>query len=159
MLNDRHPSFPDSVFVVVEQPRHEPKRIRFDPDSQAFVRTEELSLMQVRGFTGLYGWISGTGMPPGPHYDVMVVTDVDAKPGDVVEAAICGMFRRADGDHKFVAVTSEIGKGMATADLSALPAEHHAEVLRVYPHVGVGECWEDGAAARLHLATVLPTHD
>lgn len=159
MFNERHLAFPDYVFVVVEQPRNEPKRIRFDPEAQCFIRTDALSLMHVRGFTGLYGWISGTGMPPGPHYDVMVVTDVDAKPGDVVVAAICGMFRRADGDHKFVAVTPGIWNRMATADLSALPAERHAEVLRVYPHVGAGESWEDGAAARLHLATVLPTHD
>lgn len=44
---------------------------------------------------------------------VAVVSDENAPPGDVVAAVVCGMFRRADGDHKFVAVTPSGGRRYA----------------------------------------------
>ena len=94
-----HPEFPYTVWVIVEQPRHEPYRFVYDPQSGAFTRTTHKSLGYDRGFNGAYGWIAGTGMPPNPHFDVIVVTQQDLQPGAVLEAYICGMFKRRDGDH------------------------------------------------------------
>jgi len=154
-----HPDYPAQCWVVIEQPRGEPYRMRWDPASGQFVRTAYRSLSHFRGFTGVYGWIAGTGVPPDPHHDVMVLTDASPQPGDVVEATVCGMFRRGDGDHKFVAVTAEVLARMASADLHDLPAAGLAEVLGCYPEVGPGEGWDGARDARLHLATQPPTHD
>ncbi len=154
-----HPGFPAQCWVVVEQPRGEPHRIRWEPSCGQFVRTALRALGHARGFTGVYGWIAGTGVPPDPHHDVMVLTEASPQPGDILEATICGMFRRGDGDHKFVAVTSEMLAEMASADLHDLPAGKLAEVLRTYPEVGPGEGWDGARDARVHLATRAPTHD
>src|SRR4051794_2427164 len=99
-----HPGFPDQVWVVVEQPAHEPYRLAYDPGQGAFVRTGVRSLPHARGFSGAYGWIGGLGMPPGPHFDVLLVTRTAWEAGAVVPAYLCGVFYRHDGDHKLVAL-------------------------------------------------------
>ncbi len=66
-----HPGFPAQVWVVVEQPAHEPYRLAYDPARRTFVRTAQRSLTHARGSSGAYGWIGGLGMPPGPHFDVL----------------------------------------------------------------------------------------
>lgn len=66
-----HPEHPQKVWVIVEQPRDEPDRFGYDPVSQSFYRTPYKSLLFARGFSGVYGWIGGSGIPPDLHYDVI----------------------------------------------------------------------------------------
>jgi len=103
-----HPEHPVKVWIVVEQPRDEPIRLAFDPASQTFIPTQYRSLMHVRGFRGVYGWIGGSGTPPLSHLDVMLLTHQNPRPGDILEGYICGIFFRRDGDHKLVALDVEL---------------------------------------------------
>jgi len=155
------PGFPSRIWVVVEQQKGESRRMAYDRRTQSFVATGYQSLLNARGFGGVYGWIGGTGLPPGPHYDVLLFTDGDPTPGAIVAAVICGVFFRSDRDHKFVALDERWEARMAKADLSALPPDAHAELLRLYPVVdrGQGEGWFGADEAMAHLARHPPEHD
>lgn len=154
-VHKKHPLF---ASVVIEQPCGEAQRIRFNADSGEFYRTDDLSLLHARGFKGAYGWIAGTGVPPGAHHDVMVLTRMSTHPGQVIEAKICGMFRRADGDNKFVAISSDLSNE-DLPDLFSLSNDLQREVFAVYPNVGEGEAWVGGELARAYLRDVPATHD
>jgi inorganic pyrophosphatase len=156
-LERHHPDFPYRVWVVIEQPRNEPKRFRFLPETREFVRTKVDSLVFRRGFSGAYGWISGTGMPPDPHFDVLVLTERDVAPGAVVEIAIAGMFFMGSGDHKFVGVDIE-SSAFGKPDWPLLTPQIREELERTYPHVGEGEGWRGAAEARNHLLHCEPSH-
>ncbi len=136
-----HPDFPEKVWVVVEQPSQEPYRLKYDPVSGTFSRMTMLSLTYERGFSGAYGWIGGSGTPPEPHFDILLITCQKPQPGDILEAYICGVFFRADNDHKFVALDSELRSSVARADLDGLDPETLAELKRLYPRVGENEGW------------------
>ena len=137
-----HPEFPQKTWIVVEQPRGEPYRIYYDPISRAFSRSAHVrSLSYERGFSGAYGWIGGSGLPPEPHHDVLLVTGQSPSLGDILTGYICGVFLRKDNDHKFVAVDEEIKHTMAAADLMCLSDARYRELLRLYPRVGEGEGW------------------
>lgn len=152
-----HPGFPQQVWVVIEQPRHAPYRFEYDPVTNTFTATAYKSLFYDRGFSGAYGWIGGSGVPPGPHFDVMLLTDQTLRPGDVVVGHICGVFVRNDGDHKFVALDSKRCKQAAQADLSALDAETNAELRRLYPFIGENEGWFGAEVAQSYLQQKQPT--
>lgn len=145
------------IRVVVEQPRRERYRLRFDPDTGSFVRTPHLALLYDRGFVGCYGWIEGSGAPPQPHWDVYVCTDSDVQPGERIDAALCGVFVRADGDHKFVALGADLIAAGIEPELAALPDIRLANVRALYPNVGEAEGWRDSAFAAA-LARTSPTH-
>lgn len=145
------------VQVVVEQPHDERHRLQFDPETGAFVRTPYLALLYERGFLGCYGWIEGSGAPPGPHWDVYVLTDVDARPGDRIEATLCGVFVRADGDHKFVALGSDLIAAGIEPEFASLPDGRLSNVRALYPAVGAAEGWRDSAFAAT-LARTPPSH-
>jgi inorganic pyrophosphatase len=144
---------------VIEQPCGEPYRLKFQPESGTFQRMELRSIFHERGFSGAYGWIGGLGMPPEPHFDIMLVTRQSLQPGEVVEAHICGMFKRADGDHKFVAVDEEYRSKMERADLDALDPQAYAELMAVYPRIDTGEGWFGAEEARAYLQNNKPEHD
>lgn len=146
-----HPGFPDQVWVVVEQPAHEPYRLAYDPAQAAFVRTAVRSLSHVRGFSGAYGWIGGLGMPPGKHFDVLLVTPTAWEAGAVVPAHLCGVFYRRDGDHKLVALDAALRATVAAPDLVALDPADQAQLYRLYPDVGPGEGWHGADEARAYL--------
>lgn len=154
-----HPEHPRLVYAVIEQPRGEPHRIQFDPVSQEFRRTHLLSLLHERGFSGGYGWIAGTGLPPQPHFDVLVLTLQQVSPGDVVEGQIAGMFMRGDGDHKFVAVAADLLADGGVADFDHLSDRWRDELRALYPRIGKGEGWRGAQAAVEFLAHNEPTHD
>ena len=154
-----HPDFPNKVWVIIEQPRHEPNRFAYDPLTGNFNRTIYKSLFFYRGFSGAYGWIAGTGMPPEPHFDVIVVTQHDLQPGNVLEASICGMFKRRDDDHKFVALDVESASNVSEPDLAALNPDTYAELMRLYPDVGEQEGRFGGQDARSFLLHNRPAHD
>lgn len=143
-----HTDHPRRIWVIVEQPADEPLRLRVVPETGSFIRTEARSLIHVRGFPGCYGWIAGTGEPPGPHWDVLVCTADVYPAGAVVAATLCGVFVRADGDHKFVALGPDLARGGAIDDLAQLPGRwfHHLKAL--YPVVGPGEAWLNAEVAR-----------
>ena len=142
-----HPEFPQKVWVIVEQPRNEPDRFSYDHLSKSFYRTAYKSLIHARGFSGVYGWIGGCGIPPSEHHDVLLFTNQSPSFGDLLMGHICGVFIRRDNDHKFVAVDDEIRNSMATADLSSLRKDLYDELLRLYPRVDEGEGWHGAEIA------------
>jgi inorganic pyrophosphatase len=145
------PGFPAQVWVVVEQPAHEPYRLAYDPAQAAFGRTAQRSLSYARGFPGAYGWIGGLGMPPGAHFDVLLVTNTAWEAGAVVAAHLCGVFYRRDGDHKLVALDEALRPTVQTPDLAALDPATQASLYALYPDVGPGEGWWGAAEARAYL--------
>ena len=153
-----HPRFPETVWVVVEQVPEVPYRFAYDAVKRVFCRTDRSSLIHLRGFSGLYGWIGGTGSPPGPHFDVLLFTDERPRLGDILPGHICGMYRRADGDHKFVAVAPAQRHKMAGADLQHLDECQREELTGFYAHPRDSEAWLGGDVARRYLSANEPTH-
>ncbi len=146
-----HPGFPQKVWVIVEQPRNEPYRLSYDSLSQTFSRSSYKSLTFERGFSGAYGWIGGTGIPPAPHHDVLLLTKQSPDAGQILLGYICGVFLRQDNDHKFVAVDDEIMHAMIQVDLPFVGEVFHHELLKLYPRVGEGEGWFGREIAFTHL--------
>jgi hypothetical protein len=137
-----HTDYPEKVWVIVEQPRNEPYRFSYDPISQTFYPTARKSLGYERGGgSSVYGWIGGTGIPPQPHHDVILVTRGSPPCGTVLLGYICGVFLRHDNDHKFIAADDEIRRTMAKMDLESLGETVFQELRRLYPRVGEGEGW------------------
>lgn len=154
-----HPDFPAQIWVVVEQPRNEPYRFSYNPASDTFTRTTCKSLLYDRGFSGAYGWIGGLGAPPEPHYDVLFLTAQNPQPGDIVLGYICGVFYRRDGDHKFVALDTQLRSTVVQADLTALDKAIYDELMRLYPQVGEKEGWYGAEEAFSYLKQNKPAHD
>ena len=153
-----HPEFPQKVWVIVEQPKNEPYRFMYDPINQTFSRSSHKSLIYDRGFSRVYGWIGGTGVPPTPHHDVLLFTTHFPALGEILLGHICGVFLRQDNDHKFVAVDDEIRENMKALDLSSLEKALHAELLRLYPRIDEGEGWF-GAETAFSTLLLRPSHD
>ena len=152
-----HPGFPERVWVVVEQPKGEPYRLRYDRASGSFERTPHKSLMFERGFGGAYGWVGGLGTPPEPHLDVLLLTQQNPQPGDVLLGVVCGVFYRDDGDHKLVALDAEGRAAVARADFFALDDATQDELKRLYSEVRENEGWRGAEEARAYLRSSLPS--
>jgi hypothetical protein len=146
-----HPGFPDRVWVVVEQPAHEPYRLAYGPAAGTFVRTGVRSLSYARGWSGAYGWIGGLGWPPGPHFDVFLLTSGAWAAGAVVPADLCGVFYRRDGDHKLVALDAALRSTVPAADVAALTPAMQDDLYRLYSDIGPGEGWWGADEARAYL--------
>jgi hypothetical protein len=152
-----HSQYPEKVWIIVEQPQNEPFRIKYDPVSQTFSRTSIRSLIFERGVKlgfsshSVYGWIGGTGIPPAPHHDVILLTTQSPAIGDILLGTICGVFLRHDQDHKFVAIDDEISRSMAKMDIECLDAIYYQELLRMYPRIGEGEGWFGADVAFTYL--------
>ena len=154
-----HPEYPDKAWIVIEQPPGELFRIQFNPVNNSFERTVLRSLVYERGFSGAYGWIGGTGLPPAPHFDVLLFTRLDLKPGDIIPGHICGVFLHNSGDHKFVALDDVHLAFFGTNDLHGLPPDTQSELFGVYPRVGADEGWYGCPFARDFLVHNQPSHD
>lgn len=154
-----HHQHPDRAWAVIEQPRGEERRLEYDPATGAFVPDGRWSLVHVRGVDAAYGWITGFGEPPAPHFDVLVLTNAQPAAGEVLEVMPCGLFRRGDGDHKLVAIDVQNPPDYGLVDLLALPNGVLAMVQGLYPQVGPGEGWFGAEEATAFLATGRPTHD
>ena len=146
-----HPDFPKTVWVIVEQPNHEPLRVKYDSQRNTFMRTEYQSLMYVRGFSGAYGWIGGLGTPPGPHSDVILVCDRNYESGEVISAHVFGILYRKDGDHKIVAIDCEIERTISEYDIQKMDEDIHKEVTNIYPEVAENEGWYGVEEAQSYL--------
>ena len=125
------------LHMIVEQTEHTPMRMIYDPETGSFSESEYAFLGHARGFTKPYGWIRESGMPPEPHWDCMLMSDGEFRPGDAVEIKVIGLFKRGDGDHKYVAV--EFSRPVE--DLSELRDEELEELRRFYPRARDGEGW------------------
>lgn len=144
----RHPSFPDMVWVVVEQPPGAKYRLDDHREDGSFRTTTALSLFHDRGFSGAYGWIGGFGTPPEAHLDVILVTRTVVRPGDIVAAWPVGVFCRNDQDHKVVALDLALWAGNRVPDLDDLDVADRAELRALYPRVDPGEGWHGADEAR-----------
>lgn len=131
------------IQMVVEQPGNEPYRVKYIPEENRFVRTENLSLGYARGFHGVYGWVKGYGQPPEPHRDVFMICEADHAAGAVLEGKVVGCFLRGDGDHKLVCIAPE----RPEEDLTQLPDRELAMLRDLYPRIGEGEGWFDRVQA------------
>jgi inorganic pyrophosphatase len=140
-----HPQHPQKVWVVVEQPRNEPFRLRFDPASETFSRRDYKTLD--RKFQGVYGWIGGTGTPPDPHLDVFLSTHQDPQPGAILAGLVIGIFFRADGDHKVAAIDEDWAATLSQPDISSLDEQTRANLFSQYPRVEENEGWYGTQAA------------
>ena len=154
-----HPDFPETVWVVIEQPPNEPYRLSYDPIDGSFNRTTTRSLVYERGFHGAYGWLGGMGAPPDPHFDILLITRQSPRPGDILAGIICGVFYRGDGDHKFVALDFELRSTVVRADLDALDKRTYDELMHLYPRIGRSEGWHSAEEARSFLKQNRPVHD
>jgi hypothetical protein len=153
-----HPEFPQKVWVIVEQPRNEIYRYYYDPVNKTFSRSSYKSLTYERGFSGVYGWIGGSGVPPAPHHDALLFTRQFPSFGNILVGYICGVFLRQDNDHKFIAIDDEIRRNMTKADLPFLDKVFYDELLRLYPRVDEGEGWF-GAEVAFSYLLKQPSHD
>lgn len=154
-----HDQHPERAWAVIEQPRGEERRLEYDPTTGAFLPDGRGSLVHARKVDAAYGWVTGFGEPPAQHFDVLVLTNAHPEAGDVLEVTPCGLFRRADGDHKLVAIDMQNPPGYGPVDLLALPKAVLTMVQGLYPQVGPGEGWFGAADAKAFLATGHPTHD
>ena len=125
------------LHMIIEQTRQYPNRMIYDPVSHSFSESEYRSLCDARGFTRPYGWIRESGTPPDPHWDCILMSDGEFELGDEVEIEVIGLFKRGDGDHKYVAVECR----RPVSDLSELSADEMDALRRLYPRVGEGEGW------------------
>ena len=125
------------LHMIVEQTRHYPMRMVYDPATKTFSERDHRSLCAARGFTRPYGWISESGTPPEPHWDCILMSDDEFELGDEVEIEVIGVFRRSDGDHKYIVARPERN----IRDLAELTSGEMDALHRLYPRVGEGEGW------------------
>ena len=127
------------LHMIVEQTYSYPMRMEYEPETNTFRESAYRSLMYERGFTKPYGWIKESGTPPQPHWDCILLADGEFSLGDEVEVEVIGVFRRGDGDHKYIA--AEATRGIS--DLSQITQDEREELCRLYPNVREGEGWFD----------------
>lgn len=125
------------LHMIVEQTNKYPMRMIYNPTTKVFTESDSKSLGYVRNFTKPYGWIKESGTPPMPHWDCMLMSDSDYELGDEVAVKVIGVFKRNDGDYKYIVVeeTRNID------DFLELDVSEKEELSRLYPRVGEGEGW------------------
>jgi len=154
-----HPEFPRKIWVVVEQPQNESCRLSYFPESGVFSKTAYKSLLRSRGFKGVSGWIGGSGIPSEFHHDVLLLTEQNPIPGEIIEGQVSGVFFQRDKDHKFVAMDEEFSQKVGKADIKELDSIAYEKLQRLYPEIGENEGWDGAEADRNYLANNQPVHD
>lgn len=130
--------------IIIEQTREYENRMEFDPVKNIFNETKFRSLFYVRDFPYPYGWIKESGMPPGPHLDIILLSSKEYRLGDEAMVKIVGCFVRNDGDNKLLGILPE----RLETDLTELPEDEKADLNRLYPHIDDGEGWYGAERAR-----------
>lgn len=125
------------LHMIIEQTYKYPMRMKYDPETRSFSPSESYSLCYVRNFIRPYGWIKESGTPPQPHWDCILMSDKEYELGDEAEIKLIGMFKRSDGDHKFIVVEA----AREIDDFSELSDGEKEELSRLYHRVGDGEGW------------------
>lgn len=123
--------------MIVEQTKYYPYRMEYDPKEKKFTCTENESLMHRRQFDYPYGWIKESGTPPEPHCDCMLMSEDDFQLGDEIDIKIIGVFKRNDGDHKYIVVQEKRN----IEDISELSKQELDALKKLYPRMGAGEGW------------------
>ena len=125
------------LHMIIEQTYKYPMRMKYDPETRSFSPSESYSLSYVRNFIRPYGWIKESGTPPQPHWDCILMSDKEYELGEELAIKPIGIFKRSDGDHKFIVVEA----AREIDDFSELPDGEKEELHRLYPKVGDGEGW------------------
>ncbi len=123
--------------MIVEQTKAYPNRMIYDSETNTFSESEKESLAHARGFYYPYGWVKESGTPPAPHCDCMLMSTKEYDLGDEVEIKLIGMFKRSDGDHKYIVVEAS----RKINDYMELTEGEIEALHRLYPRVGEGEGW------------------
>ena len=123
--------------VKIEQTYHYPNRMKYIPQTDSFVEKNKKSLSFQRNVRQPYGWIKESGTPPCEHLDVIVMTDKEYELGEEDRVKIIGVFKRNDGDHKFVGVLED----RDINDFSELTEVEKDDMYRLYPREDAGEGW------------------
>ena len=129
--------------MIVEQTKAYPNRMIYDPETKTFSESEKESLAYARGFNYPYGWVKESGTPPAPHCDCMLMSTKEYSLGNEVEIKLIGMFKRNDGDHKYIAVE----ESREINDYTELTEEEKEALHKLYPRVRKGEGWFGRAEA------------
>ena len=131
------------LHMIVEQTIKHPMRMIYDPDNGSFTASDCKSLLFERNFTQPYGWIKESGTPPDRHWDCILMTDNEYNLGDEVEIKVIGVFKRADFDHKYIAVEAV----RDIDDYTELSIAEKSDLNKLYPHISEGEGWFGKEAA------------
>jgi|GEM_PF-149281 len=140
----------DLVDMIIEQTPQHKKRMVYQPEDHTFTESAYDCLHHSRGVTCHYGWIVGTGRPPGDHLDIFLFGAWDHELGDQVQVKVLGIFIRSDGDHKVIACPPK----SPYYSLEDLPDHDLDQVYKLYPQVGPGEAW----LGRLEALTWIETY-
>ncbi len=111
--------------------------MHYMPNTDTFEEKDCPSLSYERNVPQPSGWIKESGTPPCEHLDVTVMTDEPCELGDEIPVRVIGVFCRADGNNKLVAVP----ESRPETDISELPAKETDALHRLYPKLGRGEGW------------------
>lgn len=123
--------------MIIEQTKDYPKRMVYHPETNSFSESEKESLAHARCFDYPYGWVKESGTPPAPHCDCMLMSTKEYNLGAEVEIKLIGMFKRNDGDHKYIVVEAS----REVNDYAELTGEEKEALYRLYPRIGAGEGW------------------
>lgn len=123
--------------MVVEQTKEYPNRMIYNPIDNCFTSSEVESLAHLRHFDYPYGWIKESGTPPEPHCDCILMAEGEFDLGDEINVKIIGMFKRNDGDHKYVVVD----ENRQIEDIFDLPTREMEALKSFYLRVDEGEGW------------------
>lgn len=121
----------------IEQTFEYPMRMKYIPESDSFVEKSCSSLSYDRKVFQPYGWILESGTPPFKHLDVIVMTNNKYQLGDKVKIKVIGVFRRNNGDNKFVGVLED----RDINDFSELTVNEKDDMHRLYPREDIDEGW------------------
>jgi inorganic pyrophosphatase len=131
-------------YIIIEQTKEYTKRISYDPITNTFSELEHDCIFLHRNFTHPYGWLKGYGTPPDEHLDVFLLSHDDCSLGDELPVKIVGVFKRNDGDNKFIGISPE----RKETDFTELPENEKNDLFRLYPKVGNGEGWFGAETAK-----------
>ena len=137
----------DLVDIVVEWVSGDPQRYEWDEATETVVPVEDEYRVSPPEH---YGCIRRTLSGDGELLDVLLLRDSAARsPGHTVRARLVGVLRRADGDHKLLAVDPE---NYVVTHVSAIEAERLRAMWRWFRrrHVLLG--WFGPEEARSILA-------
>ena len=137
--------------MIVEQTKAYKNRIKYDDINNRFYETEFLSLFHARNCPYPYGWVAETGTPPNFHLDVILVSDQTYELGERVSIKLIGVFKRADDDHKLVAVPYE----SQLDDISQLDGAGFEKLVVLYPEIGEDEGWFGAEEANVVMEGVI----
>ncbi len=129
--------------IIIEQTKEYKMRMVYDPHARTFTESKYGSLAWERGFPHPYGWLKGTGTPPGEHLDIYLLSYFDCALGDELPVKVVGVFKRNDGDHKLIGIDPD----RPETDFAQLPQHEKDDLARLYPRASEGEGWFGREAA------------